>query len=682
MPVSNRNERKDWKAISWDYDWILSFSDDTECPYLLTEREIQALLTFMEPMAWKTRWESKIDTPIDQDVITALRDKIIDKLMRDEDCPADPCEEGCVDYLPNSSFIRYEPNDPFRTPTLLPDGYTTIPWYTNPLIPLPGVIPTDAMVNGLAIFGPDLPASGFPRFSFEFDGRGEVEIEIVNVPAGGFCLVVTDENLLNVKIVNTSSNLLDVISLAGLLAALGIDSEDANIVDTDIIEIDIPEVGHHRIDVTYLPNFGGETFLGFGGGLRRVTFCGSVTVTEEMYLQRQSPEDPCLIEQSTDGGITWQEAWRMDNCCDDVLYERYSPEGIKETSPDGVTWTEDRDSDPRFYPPTLPPLPGLPGDELRCEAANNVTGYLHSAADQIIADSAAWGNISALLGVMMSVILVIIAGASLGTLSPLALGLIGALMATGSSAFAAAMTAGVYEQFMCIVYCNTPEDGVYTEANWQAIKAQTVTDIIGIAGTFFSENLNIMGIAGMNNASRTGINEGLDCDTCPCDNTWCYNFDFSAGDGDWSQVTTGGYLNGSWPGAPGWTTTDHINTALTPDAAMRLVYIKIPLPARTITKISMVYDFTGGTYDSNALTALELAHNGVPFDTVPRSEMVDGNSQEVMYEGSWGGVTLLTAWLRSSRDISSPYDYSGSGLIRSIQVEGIGDNPFGVDNCP
>lgn len=672
MPVSNRNERRDWKAISWDYDWILSFSDDTECPYLLTEREIQALLTFLEPMAWKTRWESKLDTPIDQDVITALRDKIVDKLMRDEDCPSDPCEDGCIDYLPNSSFIRYEPNDPFRTPLLVPPGYTIIPWYTNPLIPLPGVIPTDAMVNQLSVAAPALPLSGFPRFSFEFDGRGEVEIELVNVPAGGFCLVVTDENVLNVKIVNTSSNILDILSLAGILAALGIDAEDANVVDTDVVEIDVPDVGHHRIDVTFLPNFGGETLLGFGGGLRRVTLCGPVQVVEEMYLQRQSPEDPCLIEQSTDGGITWQEAWRMDNCCDQPIYERYNEQGIKETSPDGETWTESRDTDPRFYPPTLPPLPGLPGEDLRCAAANNVTGFLHSAADDIIADAAIWSGVSYLLSALIGIILVVIIGATGGAATPLALGLVGALIATGSAGFAAAMTAGVYETFNCIVYCNTPDDGLYTEANWQAIKAGITSQLTGIASTFLHDNINMMGIAGLNNASRSNISEGLECDTCDCENEWCYLFDFVATEAqlgwvEWARATTGGGVSGSTWNGSGW--DSETTGAAFPFNDDMLMSIKRSFTDSLVTSVTVNW------------------HGGRAANFGRRVQVVKADNSIQEYNTNASTSTLTQVINQVVKEIRISIEQDGGGTTNpvitcdNVQFNGLGDNPIGVDNC-
>lgn len=515
----------------WDWDYINSLTDEVTCPYYLSEREVAALLTFMDTMGWKTRWVSPTAQTVDLDFIEGLRDGISDKLMREDDCPSDPCEDGCIEYLPNATFIRYEPNDPFRTPLIVPDGYTIIPWYTNPLIPLPGVLATDTMVNQLSVLAPALPLSGFPRFSFEFDGRGEVEIELVNVPAGGFCLVVLDENPLNVKIVNTSSNILDIISLAGILAALGIDSENANVVDTDIVEIDVEDIGHHRIDVTFLPNFGGETLLGFGGGLRRITFCGVMTVVEEMYLQRQSPEDNCLIEQSTDGGITWQEAWRMDNCCGDEtpLQVRYSSTGEYETSPDGEAWTTTPELDPRESAPQAPPLGGT-GDLTKCASANNVAdlfeGYRDTLIDLLEASTPLLAIVAGIVGFI---------GAILGV-SGLATGL-GVLMIGFAAALITMTPESVAEQidedalyiFRCILFCHADENGQYSYAAWQAILSDIAAQFDDFPELFFYQTVAGMGRIGLSNAGSAGAATADNCDGCYCseDDEWWYEFDFT-----------------------------------------------------------------------------------------------------------------------------------------------------------
>ena len=433
----------------------------------------------------------------------------------------DSCDDGCIEFLPNAAIIEYFPNDPFRTPSLIPPGYTRPPWYTDATFPIGGILPTDAMVDTLSVFAPALPLSGFPYARIHFSGVGEIEIELVQVPFGGIVVIDIDDDPTQLTIVDCSSDIIDLVSISGILAALGFDVEDANLVGTKVIELEVTTPGEHFIDVNFIPSFGGETLLGFGGGIRRVSLCGLSVPGEFMpYQLRQNPEDACSVQQSNDAGLTWSEAFRMDNCCcdDNGDYFRYTDEGIKETSPDGITWTPDREGDPRFFPPTAPPLPIAPGNDLRCQSANNVTGWLHATADDFIAKAALGSGVSYVLSILIPLLIIVVSGATGGLATPLMLALAGALASTGGAAFDAAMTAGVYEQFCCIVYCRTPNSGVYTEANWQAIKADILSTFSGIAARFLHDQINAMGIAGLNNAGRVGVGEGFDCDGCDCSN--------------------------------------------------------------------------------------------------------------------------------------------------------------------
>jgi len=660
------------RVNKWDLPVIVDPGRIKVCFDIPYERyHIRAFWTALYKLTLWNSWQAD-DSHTGRQAALVWRD-VLNIAMNDPNTIGCGDEINCATFAPDAPFIEWSPNNPYTEPDLITDGYNAPAWYkaTEASNLLLGTQFGDVLTD-LSRFPPGslptiIPASGLPRFRINLNSAAIVTIHLLNIFGGSVAQITIDDDISTVRFIDMDRD------------QIAIPFETAT---TTPVEVEVLGEGTHHIDVIVVSQLNDQIpFLHHGGGLRKVEICGEA-VEMPYYELRVNPSDPCLIEQRQSSAGEWFEAFRMDTCCDETVYTRFSNTGIMETSTDGETWEENREDDPRFNPPALPPLPIEPGEDLRCAAANNVTGYLQTAADGIIADSAAWGNLTALLGVVMSVILVIIAGASLGTLTPLAMGLIGALMATGSSAFTAAMTAEIYETFLCIVYCHTPEDGVYTEADWQAIKASVLTDITGIAQTFFHENLNIMGIAGMNNASRTGISAGLECDECACDDMWCYLFDFDTSDGDWNVVTDGGYNNGVYTGSPGWDDTDHLNTASTPDIADRSVYIEIPLPARTITKMTMTYDFTGGTYVNNGLRAVVFFLNEVDRGNVIKTAMVDGASQTFEIEGTWGGVTNIRAFLRSSVDNTSPYTYSGSCAIRSIQIEGTGDNPFGADNCP
>jgi len=204
-------------------------------------------------------------------------------------------------------------------------------------------------------------------------------------------------------------------------------------------------------------------------------------------------------------------------CTDKPTNQRYGDDGILEVSYDGgETWQDAPELDPRFNSPLASPLSTAPGQALRCEAAGNVVGYFRAMADELIADAALWATLTGLIAAIAGIAVVLLSVASAGALTPLLLGLTAALLATGQTAFQAAMTEAVYDNYLCIVYCNTPNDGVYTVASWQAIKTQISAELTGIAATFLLDTLNAAGLVGLNNASRSGIgNEGA-CDTCAC----------------------------------------------------------------------------------------------------------------------------------------------------------------------
>ena len=227
------------------------------------------------------------------------------------------CDEGeCTDYPPRSPFITYAPNDPFRTPEFIPSPYPIPPWYTNPGIPLPGVLPDDAMVNGLAIiaFGDiiGLVEVGLPRARIRFTGSGMVELEFVLVPQGGWAYVILDLDIATAKLVDLAT-----------LTILGHDFiEDlfdgfvGGVTDnTFILEIPVDFAGDHIIDIGFAPQVGSDILLGFGGGLRRIALCGVDIVgevTEDTLPQFRVVD--CILQSRPNDAAAWSDLVDLTEC--------------------------------------------------------------------------------------------------------------------------------------------------------------------------------------------------------------------------------------------------------------------------------------------------------------------------------------------------------------------------------
>lgn len=278
--------RLDWNTLS-----LLDGEPENARFYQLTDRQCSALITQAEYLKWRTRYEN---LPGEIDLL-AFADDTIFRLMN----PIDPGE--CVTYPPYASFITYEPNDPFRTPDLVPEGYVFPPWY---IANSAAEITYDAQLNAAVTTFERLPLTtvfnGFPRFRVTVNGIGKVTLHLVSVNIGGMCQVTVDDDLGTIELVDLIQD------------KLAIPPETANTLEK---EYTFAVAGEHRIDVVMLSALQDQVPpVMFGGGLAGVTLCGfGLNMVQEGLLLRQSPTDDCVLEQSTDGE-TWSPAFDFSQC--------------------------------------------------------------------------------------------------------------------------------------------------------------------------------------------------------------------------------------------------------------------------------------------------------------------------------------------------------------------------------
>lgn len=200
---------------------------------------------------------------------------------------------------------------------------------------------------------------------------------------------------------------------------------------------------------------------------------------------------------------------------------RINPEtGEYEVSYDGgITWIPDPSADPRFSGTVFPPVAGTPGDAMRCEGANSVVSFLEdmqavelqqletgaTVADAIVAVLAA---LSA-LGIFLAAV-----PAAVFALVSFVVGLFAHLIPED---FESQFNSDVWDELLCIVYCNIGADGSFTEETW----AKTWIEAVGVgseyAGIWLSEHIKMIGVVGLTNAARAHYPGTRDCDGCNCD---------------------------------------------------------------------------------------------------------------------------------------------------------------------
>lgn len=219
----------------------------------------------------------------------------------------------------------------------------------------------------------------------------------------------------------------------------------------------------------------------------------------------------------------------MIACCPEPNRTRINDDGTMEISYDGgLTWQSGDDDDPRITAPQFPPLTGSPSDQKRCDAAANVEFHFEAHAEQIENDTTLWATISGLVGAFVS-LLIFLSAITLGTLTPIVMGIAAALLTVGKDAFTAAMTAEVWATFNCIIYCRMDDNGNLTGSDIDGIVSDINAQLTGVAALYLSKTVLFMGVVGMNNMARTATGVEGNCVDCECPETcpqrWHPRFD-------------------------------------------------------------------------------------------------------------------------------------------------------------
>jgi len=369
----------------------------------------------------------------------------------------------------------------------------------------------------------------------------------------------------------------------------------------------------------------------------------------------------------------------MGCCCNDnkVTIHRLNPvTGAPEVSTDGgVVWTPDPES---IYTKAVEakPLDELDTELLRCKAANQVVGEMQRLQGVY---SGYIGTIEDVedfaITIITEVVAILLTGIVGVALLPLVVALIPkilqtirALVSMTQEEYDALFIGSTWATALCIVYCSTPDDGEYTEAQWLTIQSQLrsklgTTD--ETAGASLAGMVDVWGLVGLKNASRIGQSAGLDCDECSCSDEWWFEFDFTtaAFNRVWHQfaVNQGHYVAGE---------------GYAPD---------VPID---IAQLVIAADFT--TYDGLDLIGYIVEQQGATVTNYNRGvffnatrDNYDGNLVEVIdanerWIGEAGGALNVTFF---APQWVGPAAGGGSDVrLTRVVLHGKGINPFGVDN--
>lgn len=213
---------------------------------------------------------------------------ILDAVEWDNDtCYPQQGDEGaCFEIGPFHPAVSYFPNHPKLQPNYA-GPYDARVWTTGAGYAFADE--DDAMLDALSWVTADIIEAiqiGLPSITIEFNGAGEIDLHFVTAIQGGAVWVFPDGNPLVGDLVSTEFiDVTDVASVETLINALELalqgDYQQAETIHT----MNFETTGDHTITMWFIPL--GEIeppYVGLGGGLRSVQFCGEITLIEESVV--------------------------------------------------------------------------------------------------------------------------------------------------------------------------------------------------------------------------------------------------------------------------------------------------------------------------------------------------------------------------------------------------------------
>lgn len=414
-----------------------------------------------------------------------------------------------------------------------------------------------------------------------------------------------------------------------------------------------------------------------------------------MFRLRDDPDTDCFVQQSFDGGETWSHAF--DKSCysslDGLIWQSNTDQILRETR-------ETYDGTPESI------LTDFPSEwdeetpyatEVICYAISRLVSAGFAVADAIAkgeleetSDQAALG--AGVLGIIAAILAVPTLGGSLAAYA----GAVGFAAIVGGVAGNAIKALGddprwrdadEMEILQCCAYENLKalEENPTQQQLIDAFECGQVEDSFQwLAAQFLKETvLQVDGYLSylMDVNTLYQIREDIAL-PCPCEG-WCYTFDFTATDGDFSVGGQGLQQGYGMHDTSGWRETIFLSSTLSRTGAQ--ISRAFPMQGN-VTEVHMTYSMERGDFNNP----------GSPYGMRLRLNNTNVSNQINSAPGAWAqeGEDITLTWLSpagvqcdaivlvlnagSRQSATTP---GGNCQITRLVLRGNGANPFGFSNC-
>jgi len=369
--------------------------------------------------------------------------------------------------------------------------------------------------------------------------------------------------------------------------------------------------------------------------------------------------------------IIKKRLWEAEIYPDDIRYDPGTA-AVQQTFDGGATWIDQALQDPRFsdvfrFPPTS-------SDNPHCDSAASIVRFLLN----LVADTTNVVNEGTTALAFASFVIGLIA-----ILFPPALfvaifiDLFDLITAIGATVVQEAFTSTVWDELLCIFYCNIDADGQVSADKLATINIKIDSQIGSTAASVLHAMLLVQGPVGLSNAGTLGLDTD-DCSGCVC--TWCYEYDFAVLN-DFSQISQAGWGAGAvyTPGT-GWLASINISRGNAGELASFFAIGRL-FPACTLTRVEIDYELTYGDI------SIFQNHQIFKIGTDVLFDFSTNQSGTQVWTGSITPTGSTHFSVGASPDGVIGYNNAfgsagGHVLFSRIRLEGTGaTNPFGSDNC-
>lgn len=207
----------------------------------------------------------------------------------------------------------------------------------------------------------------------------------------------------------------------------------------------------------------------------------------------------------------------MMPCCGgefEIIFQ-WTEDGVLQQSSDGgATWEDAPQEDPRNSSTVYPPTPGEPSDDKKCIAAAGMALLVKEGVGDQLTDDMGRYTLGQLISDWVTTII-----QSSNPFEALIQIVTNQIFALLISAVRAALTEEVYHTLQCIFYCNIEDDLSFTDEGWAQVRSDILDQIPGIAGVFLEHLVFLLGKVGLTNLARSQAATEGECSECDCNPT-------------------------------------------------------------------------------------------------------------------------------------------------------------------